>query len=413
MLSDKMAFDASMRSMDDNGHLRVAKTVISKAQIDPYYGREIPGWENLGLDPDKIYRLLRCPEELSKGADSFKGKQLLIKHTPVDSKAPQKELTVGAIGSDVSFADGKLYADLTAWDEQAISLIDSGKMNELSAGYAYTPDMTPGEFEGKPYDGVMRNISGNHVALVERGRIGADAVISDSLPFEMRLTNMKLKKGAGQLITARLRKIAQDGISEDSTEELIREVAENIERKPAYDEDKLRELAGDNYEKIVELLGAEAAEDEAPDKPEGGAPKPAEDEQTQAERDNESEAMRLKEREERERKDRERDRREAEDKKHAMDAASIAAEVEARINSKYAARDAVEPIVGRIALDGFTDASSIYAYALKQKGIATDGINEAGLKALVALQREAKAAPSIAMDSAEPSKLTARFKQGY
>lgn len=209
---------------------------------------------------------------------------------------------------------------------------------------------------------------------------------------------MKLKKGAVQLISARLRKIAQDGMSESSTEELIREVAENIEHKPAFDEDKLRELAGDKYDEIVKLLGGEAE---------------AEDEQTQAERDNESEAMRLKEREERERRDRERDRREAEDEgKHAMDADTIAATVEARLRGLYAARDAVEPLVGRIAMDGFQDAASIYAYALKQKGIACDGINEAGLKALVDMQRAVSSAPApIAMD-AKPSTLTSRFKRG-
>lgn len=394
----RLAFDASVRSIDENGHLRVAKTVISKAQVDPYYGREIPGYEQLGLDANRIYNLLRCPVELEKAADSFKGKQLLIKHTPVDSKDPQKELTVGAIGSDVTFEDGKLYADLTAWDDQAISLIESGKMRELSAGYAYDPDMTPGEFQGQAYDGVMRSICGNHVALVERGRIGKDAVISDSLPFEMRFTTMKLKKGAAQLISARLRKIAQDGMGEDSTEELIREVAENIEHKPAFDEDKLRELAGDKYDEIVKLLGGEAV---------------AEDEQTQAERDNESEAERLKreeeglkEREERENKDRERDRAQA------MDADTIAATVEARLRGLYAARDAVEPLVGRIAMDGFQDAASIYAYALKQKGIACDGINEAGLKALVGMQRAVSSAPApIAMD-AKPSTLTSRFKRG-
>lgn len=413
-MTDKMAFDASVRTTDENGHLRVAKTVISKAQVDPYYGYEIPGYEELGLDADRIYRLLRCPKELEKAADTFKGKQLLIKHTPVYAHDPGKEITIGAIGSDIVFDDGKLYADLTAWDEQGISLIESGKMKELSAGYAYRPDMTPGDFNGEAYDGVMRDIKGNHVALVERGRIGADAVISDSLPFEMRFTNMKLKKGAEQLITAQLRTIAQDGVSESSVEELVKKVAENIEHKPAFDEEKLRELAGDNYEAIVELLGAKA-EDEAPHKPEGGADKPAKDEQTQAERDNESEAMRLKEREERERRDRDRDRREAEDEEHrakpAMDAATIAADVEARINAKYIARDAVEPLVGRIAMDGFADAASIYAYALQSKGIATDGINEPGLKALVAAHREAKPTAPVAMDSA-PSKLTARFKRG-
>ena len=265
-------------------------------------------------------------------------------------------------------------------------------MKELSAGYSYTPDMTPGEFEGKAYDGVMRNLSGNHVALVERGRIGADAVISDSLPFEMRLTNMKLKKGAGQLIAARLRKIAQDGVSEEATEELVREVAENIEHKPAYDEDKLRELAGDNYELIKKLIGGEAvAEDE--------------DKGPKAEKERE-------ELEETDRDDRDAKKAEDETPAPAMDADSIAAAAAAMVEAKYAARDAVEPLVGRIALDGFTDAKSIYAYALKAKGVACDGINEAGLRALVSMQRTAApAAPVVAMDSA-PSDLTKRFKRG-
>lgn len=405
MTEQTIALDASVRTIDANGHLRVGKTVISKAAINPYYGREIPGYKELGLEPDKIYRLLRDPDELKQAADTFKGKQLLLRHIPVDSRDTKKEFTIGAIGSDVSFDDGNLYADLTVWDDEGIGLIESKKMQELSAGYAYKPDMTPGTYNGENYDGVMRSLHGNHVALVERGRIGRDAVIADSLPFEMRL-NMKLKKGAMQRITAKL------AMDDETVEKLVEAVAENIEHKPAFDTDKLKELAGDNYEEIVKLIGGEVGEDE----------KPAEDEQTQAERDNESEALRLKDREERERKDRERDRREAEDegkaededdkKHHAMDADAIAATVEARINAKYAARDAVEPLVGRIAMDGFSDAKSIYQYALKQKGIAYDGINEAGLKALVAMQRDSKPATTVAMDSAPVSNLTKRFKQG-
>lgn len=398
MTEQTIALDASVRTIDANGHLRVGKTVISKAAVNPYYGREIPGSDSLGLDPDKIYHLLRDPDELKAAADTFKGKQFLLKHVPVDSSDPKKELTIGAIGSDIAFEGDNLYADLTVWDDEAISLIESKKMQELSAGYSYKPDMTPGEFAGVSYDGIMRSIYGNHVAIVERGRIGRDAVIADSLPFEMGL-NMKLKKGAMQRITAKL------GMDEDKVKELVEEVAENIEHKPAYDEAKLRELAGDNYEEIVKLIGGEVeAEDESPEKPEGGAEKPAKDEQTQAERDNESEAMRLKDREARERKDRDADK--------AMDADTIAATVESRINAKYAARDAVEPIVGRIAMDGFSDAKSIYEYALKQKGIACDGINEAGLKALVAMQRDSKPAATVAMDHAPVSDLTKRFKQG-
>lgn len=384
-----IAFDASVRSIDESGHLRVARTVISKASVDPYFGREIPDYEKLGLEPNRIYNLLRHPAELEKAADTFKGKQLLLKHTYVDAKTPEKELTVGAIGSDIEYVDGKLYADLTAWDDEAIGLIESGKLDELSSSYYYDPDMTPGEFEGKRYDGVIRNIHGNHVALVERGRIGRDAVISDSLPLEMRL-NMKLKEGAVQLITARLRKIAQDGMSEGIEEEVIREVAENIEHKPAFDTDKMRELAGDNYDAIMELVGGNAtSSDEAPDSPEGGAPRPDTTVAQDADEPPKPEPR----------------------KEPAMDADAIAADVAARIDAKYAARDAVEPLVGRIAMDGFTDAKSIYTYALKQRGVACDGINEAGLKALVAMQRETKTEKRSVAQDAAASDLTSRFRQ--
>lgn len=373
-MTRNIAFDSSVRSIDESGHLRIARTIISKASVDPYFGREIPGYEALGLDPDRIYKMLRDPVELEKSADSFKGKQLLFKHVYVDAKNTEKELTVGAIGSDVVYEDGKLYADLTFWDEEAIALIESGKMEQLSSSYYFDPDMTPGVFEGQAHDGVMRNIHGNHTALVERGRIGRDAVISDSLPLEMRL-NMKLKKGAVQLITARLRATAQDGVT------------------PEF-EKALRAIVGD--EEMDKLVGADGDPDLLT----------AEDEEAEAKK---------KEAEEKIAKD-EADAKEAADKKEAlnrtaMDADSIAAAVGAKIESKYAARDAVESIVGRIACDSFPDAAAIYAYALKQKGIACDGINEAGLKALVAMQRDVKPVRETAMDAA-PSNLTTRFKQG-
>lgn len=385
MVTRNIAFDESVRSIDESGHLRIAKTVISKAQVDPYFGREIPGYEAMSLDPNRIYQMLRCPAELEKSAATAKGKQILFKHIYVDSKTPEKELTVGSIGSDVTYEDGKLYADLTFWDDEAIALIDSEKMEQLSYSYYFDPVMTPGDFEGAAYDGVMRNIHGNHLALVERGRIGRDAVISDSLPLEMRL-NMKLKKGALALITARLRATAQDGI----TPEL---------------EKALRAIVGDaEMDKVAGELGADeahedlTAKDESPDKPET-----ADDEDEGKDADKERKKL-----EETDRDDR--DAKKDDKRATAADADSIAAAVGARLEGKYTARDAVEPLVGRIAMDGFTDAASIYAYALKQKGIACDGVNEAGLKALVAMHRDKPAQRDVVHDSA-PSTLTSRFKQ--
>lgn len=378
MVNRQIAFDESARSVDESGHLRVSRTVLSKAQIDPYFGWEIPHFEDLGLERDRIYQLLRDPAELEKSADTAKGKQILLKHIYVDAKITHKDLTVGAIGSDIEYKDGKLYGDLTFWDEEAISLIDSEKMEQLSYSYYFTPDMTPGEFEGKPYDGVMRDIHGNHIALVERGRIGRDAVISDSLPFEMRL-NMKLKKGAAALIAARLRSTVQDGVNPEL-------------------EKALRTIVGDeDFDKVAGILGADEAPETAEDEDEG---EKAKAEREKLEKTDKDDADAKKD-----------DKKEEKAKGTAMDADSIALAVGKRIDDKYAARDAVEPLVGRIAMDGFTDATSIYAYALKQKGIACDGINEAGLKALVAMQRDSKPEQRQVAQDAAPTELTSRFKQ--
>lgn len=384
MVTRNIAFDESVRSIDESGHLRIAKTVISKAQVDPYFGREIPGFDAIGLEPDRIYQMLRCPIELERSSNTAKGKQILFKHIYVDSKTPEKELTVGAIGSDVTYENGKLYADLTFWDDEAISLIDSEKMEQLSYSYYFDPVMTSGDFEGVAYDGVMRNIHGNHLALVERGRIGRDAVISDSLPLEMRL-NMKLKKGALALITARLRATAQDGV----TPEL---------------EKALRAIVGDNeMGKVAGVLGADEEPEDLTAKDEDQI---AKDEKEAADKIAKDEAD-AKEKEEKEKSDKEGDGK----RSTAADADTIAAAVGARLEGKYAARDAVEPLVGRIAMDGFTDAASIYAYALKQKGIACDGVNEAGLKALVSMQRDSKPAQRDVVHDSAPSNLTSRFKQ--
>lgn len=217
---------------------------------------------------------------------------------------------------------------------------------------------------------------------------------------------MKLKEGAVQLITARLRSIAQDGMSEGIEEEVIREVAENIEHKPAFDTDKMRELAGDKYDAIMELVGGSATgSDEAPDSPEGGAPKPAMDEDKGPKAEEERKKLEATDKDDR-------DAKKDDKRSTAADADAIAADVAARLESKYSARDAVEPLVGRIAMDGFADASAIYAYALKQRGVACDGINEAGLKALVAMQREVKTEKrAVALDSAPRTELTSRFRQ--
>lgn len=181
---DKIALDrGTARVFDADGHLHVKRTPISKACVNEYLGREIPGWEELGLDADRRYALLRDPEELAKAADSFNNKPLLFDHNPVNADDHDHTRTVGAI-SNPEFDHPYLYADLACWSGPAIRLIEDGSQKELSSAYRYTLDLSPGTYEGVRYDGVMRGISANHVALVARGRAGRDVYVQDRDPFQ-------------------------------------------------------------------------------------------------------------------------------------------------------------------------------------------------------------------------------------
>ena len=371
----------SARHTDKNGHLIVDRTVITKAAVNPYRGSEIPNHVSLGLDPDRIYDLLRCPLELERGMSTFAAIQLLLQHIPVDANKPEKESTVGAIGSEFEMDDeGRVWAMLRVHDQEGIDYIQSGKMQELSAGYSYTPDMTAGEHNGVSYDGIMRNIHGNHVAIVERGRIGSDAVVADEMPSEIEeyLMSKKiaLKKGAIAELKTQL------GMDSD---EAVKKHILAVHAALALDEDK--DDKDDKAEDEIEIIEKEeVAEDEDEDDDKADKKK-AEDE----------------------------DDKDKDDKKPAMDAALIAQDARSQVMGIFTAARKVEPIVGTLALDGFASARDVYAYALKQKGVETKGINEAGLSALVDMH-VAGGTRTIAQDSApvaaskETSALLARFK---
>lgn len=195
--------EGSVREFDADGHLKVVMTNISKAMVCPYLGREIPDYQRLGLEPGRIYQLLRDPKELRKAAETFAGKPVLLAHKPITSSQHPVELVCGAVGTNVRFVDPYLQAPLSIWRDDAISLIESNEQKELSAAYRYDADMTPGTFQGKYYDGVMRNIVGNHVALVREGRAGPDVVVGDSME------NIKMS----QVLLSRKAAMAQGAVS--------------------------------------------------------------------------------------------------------------------------------------------------------------------------------------------------------
>lgn len=181
--ADVLTFDSkSVRSIDENGFMRIAISPFTKEQVAPYYGREIPGWEKLGLDPEKTYMGYRPAEELKKAEtiESINGIPVQFRHHPDFSDSPAHETRVGAAGTDAEWQPPYLMNSLIIYDDKAKDVIKSGFMRELSLAYRYDPDIQNGEWNGKKYDFIMRNIRANHIALVEEGRAGADVLVYDS-----------------------------------------------------------------------------------------------------------------------------------------------------------------------------------------------------------------------------------------
>lgn len=186
----ELAYDRDMlpgettRRYDLYGRLHVATAHISKATVNQYMGKEIPRWQELGLIPDRIYKLLRDPKELEAAANSFNNLPLMSRHVAHTAADHKPDFVIGSTGTDAKFNPPFLDNSLVVWPAKDIEKVEEDLKRGLSCSYAYKPDMTPGVYGGEAYDGVMRNIVGNHVAIVTEGRAGPEVIIGDSKLIE-------------------------------------------------------------------------------------------------------------------------------------------------------------------------------------------------------------------------------------
>jgi hypothetical protein len=110
------------------------------------------------------------PESLA----SFAGKAITLEHPSVllDS-TNTKDYQIGFSGTEVVYDNGFVRAVMTITDDEAIKRIMRGDAKEVSAGYRVNYEATPGVTDsGENYDGIQKEISGNHIAVVRRGRAG-------------------------------------------------------------------------------------------------------------------------------------------------------------------------------------------------------------------------------------------------
>lgn len=179
-LADKLDI-TSEREYTDEGFLQVPAR-ISRTGIQDYLAIE------MGLsdrDPKDIIKVYRPEEEVfnDKSLSSFANKPVTNNHPPelVNAKNA-KHYTVGMSGPKITQDGMFAKAILHITDAESIEQIESGKV-ELSNGYTadieWVSGVTP---EGENYDAVQRNIRGNHIAIVERGRAGSACRVADNLP---------------------------------------------------------------------------------------------------------------------------------------------------------------------------------------------------------------------------------------
>lgn len=388
----------SVRRYDDNGYLHVEASNISKANVCPYYGREIPSWQALGLDPDRLYQLYRDPDELAAAAHTFNNVPLLSEHLPVLPDQLPDELIIGSTGTDASFVYPFLSNSLVVWSAEYQRAIEEERQKELSCGYRYTADMTPGTTtEGLKYDGVMRGIIGNHVALVIEGRAGPDVVIGDDI--------MKLHSRTALMISGAISAHVRPLLAKDAKVDISTALAD-VDAKTFAKDGAPKRLA----KKVVELAAPHLAADKALDADAltaflAAIPPLALDEDKIAEDEDDDDDKPAED------EDPDTDGAEDEDPdddKPAMDAATVRkmiADAEKRGAARVAAigvaqRD-VAPLVGEVV--GMGSAEAIYAFALDSVGIpaaTTKGTPLATLKAMVEREVRRDKAPTVALDAA-------------
>jgi hypothetical protein len=163
----------------DVGTLRPAKRMADgRLRADAFLAR--PGiYEYADASyPGGVRKELREPhEQFSRETlDSFAQVPVTNEHPPkmLDAKTA-RDYMVGSTGESVTRDDDHMRATLMVADAKTIGEMESGK-TEVSCGYSCDVDETPGEHPiyGR-YDAVQKNIRGNHLAIVSRGRAGRTA----------------------------------------------------------------------------------------------------------------------------------------------------------------------------------------------------------------------------------------------
>ena len=201
-----------------------------------YAASEIPDIE---AGPDGIIKVTRSAEDLftAEFFASLNGKSVVVFHPEGGedvSPSNWKDLT-GGVGMNPRRGEGEfadyILMDLLITDAEAIELVRSKSLREISLGYDANVDQI------SPGCARQHNFIGNHIALVEEGRCGPRCSIGDKKPTRKSTHNSGVKTmTARQKYQDALKKLkeairARDAEAEREAENELRDAADEMEKE--------------------------------------------------------------------------------------------------------------------------------------------------------------------------------------
>lgn len=252
----------NIRKREPEGYLICVNVPIARSGTQQYLQDEI------GQDGDHPVTVYRPEEEVFSPATiaSFEGMPVTNDHPDTEEGVTADNIMYLQKGhcQNVRRGTGKdkdlLIADLLITDPQTIQDVLDGK-REISCGYNYVMDEENGKY-------TQRQIRGNHIAIVDKGRAGHRVCIKDSAPTYERRNRKMAKKNHNGILAKMLAAFARDAEPDeleeavDAIEEITTEEVEVPGATPeGKDEDPMKTI----MDRLDALEAKIAAKDEDPE----------------------------------------------------------------------------------------------------------------------------------------------------
>lgn len=239
----------NIRKCDPEGYLICVNVPIARSGTQKY----LP--EELGQDGEDMITVYRPEEEVFSKATmaSFEGKPVTNDHPDAEEGVTVDNIQWLQKGHCQNIRRGSgaesnmLIADLVITDPVTIQEVLDGK-REISCGYNYELSEEDGKF-------YQRQIRGNHIAIVDKGRAGRRVCIKDSAPkTERREAKMAKKHNMLAKMLAAFARDAEPEEIEEAVNVIDELTGEGEEKDPI--EQKL-----DNITDALEALQAKPEEE--------------------------------------------------------------------------------------------------------------------------------------------------------